>query len=89
MNPNPDQKVNPIFNTAYAFMEVLVFKTNLRFKKQITAVTPHINNLQGITRWNVDLDDKDKVLRIESADLCPRTVEATLQQAGYHCEELP
>lgn len=69
-------------------MEVLVFKTNLRFKKQITAVTQHINNLQGITRWNVDLDDKDKVLRIESSELNPRSVEVTLQQAGYFCEEL-
>jgi hypothetical protein len=69
-------------------MEVLVFKTNLRFKKQIDAVTPHINNLQGITRWNVDLDDIDKVLRIESDNLSPRIVETTLQRAGYHCEEL-
>jgi len=69
-------------------MEVLVFKTNLRFKKQINAITPHINNLQGIARWNVDLDDTDKILRIESVDLCPRAVEAILQQAGYFCEEL-
>ena len=69
-------------------MEVLVFKTNLRFKKQINAVTPHINNLHGVTRWNVDLYDKDKVLRIESQDLSPRKVEAILQQAGYFCEEL-
>jgi hypothetical protein len=69
-------------------MEVLVFKTNLRFKKQIDAVTPHINNLQGVARWNVDLDDTDKILRIESVDLSPRSVEATLQQAGYFCEEL-
>ena len=69
-------------------MEVLIFKTNLRFKKQINAVTPHINTLQGIARWNVDLDDTDKILRIESIDLSPRSVEATLQQAGYFCEEL-
>lgn len=69
-------------------MEVLVFKTNLRFKKQITAVTPHINNLHGIARWNVDLDDVDKVLRIESDNLNPRIVETTLQRAGYLCEEL-
>jgi copper chaperone len=85
---NLTQKVKPIFNTRRYVMEVLVFKTNLRFKKQITALTPHINNLQGINRWNVDLDDKDKILRIESVDLCPRSVETTLQEAGYFCEEL-
>jgi hypothetical protein len=69
-------------------MEVLVFKTNLRFKKQINAVTPYINTLQGILRWNVDLYDRDKILRIESRNLNPRMVERTLQRAGYFCEEL-
>lgn len=71
------------------FMEVLVFKTNLRFKKHINAITPHINTLQGILRWNVDLYDKDKILRIESHNLSPRAVETTLKKAGYFCEELP
>jgi hypothetical protein len=70
------------------FMEVLVFKTNLRFKKQINAVTPLMNTLQGILKWNVDLYDKDKILRIESRNLNPRMVEHTLQRAGYFCEEL-
>jgi copper chaperone len=70
------------------FMEVLVFKTNLRFKKQITALTPYINTLHGILKWNVDMDDKDRILRIEAKDLNPRKVEATLHQAGYFCEEL-
>jgi copper chaperone len=69
-------------------MEVLVFKTNLRFKKQVNTVTNHLNNLEGISRWNVDLLDKDKILRIEARDLSPREVEQTLQQAGFYCKEL-
>ena len=69
-------------------MKVLVFKTNIRFKKQINALQPHINTIDGITRWNVDLDDKDKILRIETPDLSPRLIEHTLLQAGYFCEEL-
>ena len=70
-------------------MEVLVFKTNLRYKKQVNELTPHMNNLQGVLRWNVDLDDSDKILRVEANELCcPRKVEDTLVQAGYFCEEL-
>ncbi len=69
-------------------MEVLVFKTNIRYKKQAHAVVSRLNNLEGIVRCNVDLDDKDKVLRIEASDLSPRAVEHTLLQAGYFCEEL-
>ena len=70
-------------------MEVLIFKTNLRYKKQVSAITSQINTLQGILRWNVDLDDRDKILRIEANELCcARTIENTLVQAGYFCEEL-
>ncbi len=69
-------------------MEVLVFKTNVKFKKHIVEVLPHLNNIKGILRWNVDLHDTDKILRIETLDLSPRIIENTLQQAGYFCEEL-
>ena len=69
-------------------MEVLVFKTNLRYKKQVNAIREHINNLQGILKWNVDLYDTDRILRIESRDLNPRKVEDALKGAGYYCEEL-
>jgi hypothetical protein len=69
-------------------MKVLVFKTNIKFKKQIHALHPHINTLDDINRWNVDLDDVDKILRIETSDLSPRVVEHTLLQAGYFCQEL-
>jgi hypothetical protein len=69
-------------------MEILVFKTNLRYRKNILHAGDFLNKLQGIVRWNVDLHDKDKVLRIEARDLSPRIVEHTLSNAGYSCEEL-
>ena len=69
-------------------MEVLVFKTNVRYKKHITEVGSHLEQFQDITRWNFDLQDKDRILRIEGADISPVTIENTLQQAGYFCKEL-
>lgn len=69
-------------------MNILVFKTNIRYKKQVSAVTKHMNTIDGIIRWNVDLHDKDKILRIETISLSPRVVENTLLQAGYACQEL-
>lgn len=70
-------------------MEVLVFKTNIRYRKNILEVETVLKALQGIVRWNVDLQDKDKVLRIVAQDLSPRKVELMLNYAGYYCEELP
>lgn len=69
-------------------MEVFVFKTNIRYKKQLPAVSRYIEKINGIARWNVDFDDKDKILRVEASNISPRVVEHTLEQAGYYCEEL-
>ncbi len=69
-------------------MDILVFKTNLRFKKNISDVDIHITRIPGVLRWNVDLKDCDKVLRIEARDLSPKLVEKTLASIGYYCEEL-
>jgi len=68
--------------------EILVFKTNIRYKKQIGAVRSHIEAEPQIIKWNVDLHDIDKILRIESLDLQPARVESLVRKAGYYCEEL-
>jgi hypothetical protein len=70
-------------------MEILVFKTNLQYKKNLKQVVPHLKELKGVIKWNIDFHDKDRVLRIVSTDLSPRVVEITLKNAGYACEELP
>jgi hypothetical protein len=69
-------------------MEILVFKTNLDNPELVKRVKPFIQNMPGISRWNVDMQDCDNVLRIEAIALSPRSVETVLQEAGYYCEEL-
>ena len=69
-------------------MDILVFKTNLRYRKHIHQISSHLDSLQGIIRWNVDMHDKDRILRIEAQNLSPRVIENTLSHAGYSCEEL-
>ena len=70
-------------------MNILVFKTNIRYKKHLNEIVPYLNSTSGIIRWNVDFHDKDKILRIEANNLHPQSVELVLQRAGYYCEELP
>jgi hypothetical protein len=69
-------------------MDILIFKTNLLNPQVVDRIKPHIQNISGIRRWNVDLQDIDKVLRIEAQNVSPRRVEMVLQRAGYYCEEL-
>lgn len=71
-------------------MEILVFKTDLDSEQEVNRLMPHINTVDGIIRWNVDLQDCDKVLRIVSHDgVSPRLIEQRLQRAGHYCAELP
>ncbi len=69
-------------------MEILVFKTNVEDKKQVHKLYPLLKALQGILRWNIDLQDIDKVLRIEAVSISPRIIETALEKAGYFCKEL-
>ena len=69
-------------------MEVLVFKTNLSSQKNIRQAIPHIDQLPGVRRWNIDRHDIDNVLRIEAHGLSPRVVENVLQGVGIYCKEL-
>lgn len=67
---------------------VLVFKTNLRFKKDIERVKHLLEKLTNIEHWNIDRDDIDKVLRVQSSTVCSEQIVDIIKSAGYACEEL-
>ncbi len=69
-------------------MEILVFKTNIKGKKQVSDIGKHFNDQPLITRWNVDLLDADKVLRIETPGVPVPVIVKLVTNAGYYCEEL-
>ncbi|MFT3935611.1 MAG: hypothetical protein QM726_18430 [Chitinophagaceae bacterium] len=69
-------------------MDILILKTNIRNKRQVKTVAPLLDEQPGITRWNIDLMDIDRVLRIESTAVAMPAVIQLIQEAGFHCEEL-
>jgi hypothetical protein len=69
--------------------EVLVFKTDIDEKSAIENLRDLLHKEQRITKWNVDVEDIDNVLRIESHHLTPAEVIQLVNQLGYSCEELP
>jgi len=70
-------------------VNVLVFKTDIRFSHDVAMIAPVLNSAPGISNWNVDRSDIDKVLRIESVTLDVPDSICLVRQAGYYCEELP
>jgi len=69
-------------------MDILVFKTNLTDATCIRDVEPGLDVHPHIIEWNVDLHDRDNILRVVSNNIVPATIEAILFNAGYYCEEL-
>jgi len=70
-------------------MEVLVFKTDIIAKADSENVAQILTNDHRIRNWNIDQDDIDNVLRIESSEMSSTDVIELVKKLGYMCEELP
>lgn len=70
-------------------METLKFKTNIKCGGCIAAVTPHLNKLSDIEKWEVDTQNPDKILTVEGkAGIDDQEIIDTLENAGYKAEKL-
>ena len=70
-------------------MEILVFKTNIHQKNDIENVRNIFSKDKNILAWTIDIEDVDKVLRIEATTVnITGNVEDVLNEAGYFCREL-
>ena len=68
-------------------METLKFKTTIKCSGCIAIVTPVLNALKGIDKWEVDTEDPNKVLTIQAENgLAPDNVITALQTKGYNAE---
>ena len=67
---------------------VHVFKTSVASKKQVQTVGSFLNILLPSEEWNFDLEDCDKILRVETEEVAPETVITILTSQGFYCDEL-
>lgn len=67
-------------------MESLKFKTTINCGGCVATVTPHLNQLQGIEKWNVDTANPLKILTVETSGLSPEVIIEKLKTVGYKAE---
>jgi hypothetical protein len=70
------------------YSDVLVFKTNIQSSADLENVALFLDLDLRIRKWNVDREDVDHVLRVESDDPNPEFVIDIIRHAGFFCEEL-
>lgn len=67
---------------------IFVFKTSVKTNMQIKKLKPHIDKILPNAKWNFDLEDVDKILRIDSEENIVLIIIDLLSIHGYSCEEL-
>ena len=69
-------------------MDVLIFKTSVANRQQVSRIHPLLTSLSDIKQYNFDLEDCDNILRVVSNGIEPQTIAHMLHIAGFSCEEL-
>jgi hypothetical protein len=67
---------------------IYIFRTSVKTKNQIKRLTPHLNKVVPTDQWNFDLDDCDKILRIDTDENIVSRITELLKIHRIHCEEL-
>jgi len=68
--------------------QILVFRPRIKLKKDERKVGPWLDDLEGVASWNVDLKDKDRILRIVARGVDPDEIAYRVKRTGFICEEL-
>ena len=66
----------------------LQFKTNINCGGCVAAVKSHMDNAEGICHWDVDTDNKDKILSVQSEGITAAQVLEIVEKAGFKAEPL-
>ena len=69
-------------------MDILIFKTNINSKNDFHLVRKDLSQNYNINECTVDLEDKDKVLRIVGSNLKLSDIALSVNTIGFTCEEL-
>jgi hypothetical protein len=69
-------------------MDILILKTNINSNGDFLTVRNKLSNSHSISECTIDLEDKDKVLRVIGDELNLQKVTSHVESLGFTCEEL-
>ncbi|NGM62741.1 heavy-metal-associated domain-containing protein [Sphingobacterium sp. SGG-5] len=64
------------------------FKTNLNCGGCVSKVAAVLDHVDGIRKWNVDIDNPDKILTVTSEGITTDQVVALIESKGFTAEPL-
>lgn len=67
---------------------IFIFRTSVKLKEEISDISNHIDQIDGILEWNFDLEDCDNILRIVANRDVVNEVCKKLNFLNYVCEDI-
>ena len=68
-------------------MKVLTFTSNIACNGCVSKVKPYLDVLEGLTKWQVDIENPQKILTVETDELSTEQIQEAVAKAGYRLEE--
>lgn len=67
---------------------ISIYKTNIENSSQIQLLKKELDVLLGEENWNFDLEDCDKILRVETDSNLSKEITKILKSNGFEVTEL-
>jgi len=68
--------------------EQVQFKTNINCGGCIAVVKPHLDQMQGLLKWEVNTSVPEKILTAEIDGISAAQLKETIEKQGYSAEPL-
>lgn len=66
-----------------------IFRTTYTSEAALHQLSATLNNNPEVFRWHLDVEDIDKVLKVETESLSEECIIALARSQKIHCEVLP
>jgi copper chaperone len=66
----------------------LKFKTNIDCGGCVKAVTPFLSKVKGISKWDVDTSNPDKILSVQMDGASQEDILNAVKKAGFSIEKI-
>ncbi len=69
-------------------MKILTFTSNIACNGCVSKVKPFLDELEGVIKWEVDIENPQKILTVQSNELSADQIQEAVIKAGYQLEDL-
>ena len=69
-------------------MKILTFTSNIACNGCVSKVKPFLDELEGVIKWELDIENPQKILTVQSNELSADQIQEAVIKAGYQLEDL-